>query len=567
MKLHLPLLVLLLLGWTACQNQGVDTEPTAPAAADALVPDHAYWNNATIYFLLTDRFYNGNPDNDQTLGRKRDGAFLRNFIGGDLPGVTEKIESGYFDSLGVNAIWMTPVVEQIHGSVDEGTGMTYGYHGYWARDWTRLDPNFGAEQDLQTLIQTAHEHDIRILMDVVINHTGPVSPLDPQWPEEWVRVDPTCTYQDFASTVSCTLVENLPDIRTDREEPVELPSTLLQKWEREGRKEQELSELDAFFERTGYPRAPRFYLIKWLTDWVRQYGVDGYRIDTAKHFEAKVSKELTEEARKAYEAWKAAHPEARIDDRDFFVMGEVYGFNARNGRAYHFGDRQIDFFNYGYESLINFGFKLDAELSPDSLFSVYSSILNEGGALDSLSVLNYVTSHDDGSPFDRRRERSLEAATKLLLSPGGAQVYYGDETARPLFASGARGDANLRTPMNWEDIEANTQRTDYPTKEILEHWRKLGQFRRAHLAVGAGVHEALRKSPYLFRRTYRDAQREDQVVVAMDLPEGPKEIPLFGTFPDGTELRDYYSGRRMTVENDQVTVESPFTMVLLGIEE
>jgi len=134
MKLHLPLLVLLLLGWTACQNQGVDTEPTAPAAADALVPDHAYWNNATIYFLLTDRFYNGNPDNDQTLGRKRDGAFLRNFIGGDLPGVTEKIESGYFDSLGVNAIWMTPVVEQIHGSVDEGTGMTYGYHGYWARD-------------------------------------------------------------------------------------------------------------------------------------------------------------------------------------------------------------------------------------------------------------------------------------------------------------------------------------------------------------------------------------------------------------------------------------------------
>ena len=67
--------------------------------------------------------------------------------------------------------------------------------------------------------------------------------------------------------------------------PVELPPALLEKWEREGRQGQEVAELDAFFARTGHPRAPRYYLIKWLTDWVRELGFDGYRVDTAKHFE------------------------------------------------------------------------------------------------------------------------------------------------------------------------------------------------------------------------------------------------------------------------------------------
>ena len=89
-----------------------------------------------------------------------------------MAGITEKIREGYFTELGINAIWFTPVVEQIHGDTDEGTGNTYAYHGYWARDWTTLDPNFGTYQDLEELVETAHEHGIRILMDVVINHTG-----------------------------------------------------------------------------------------------------------------------------------------------------------------------------------------------------------------------------------------------------------------------------------------------------------------------------------------------------------------------------------------------------------
>lgn len=111
-------------------------DSTSTRAADPAL----FWNNATVYFLLTDRFQNGEPANDRALGRAHDGALLRSFEGGDLAGVLRRIEDGYFDSLAVSAIWLTPFVEQIHGSVDEGTGKTYGYHGYWTRDWTAVDP-------------------------------------------------------------------------------------------------------------------------------------------------------------------------------------------------------------------------------------------------------------------------------------------------------------------------------------------------------------------------------------------------------------------------------------------
>ena len=95
------------------------------------------WENANIYFLLTDRFSNGDPFNDLNFDRTRETALLRGFEGGDIRGVIERIEEGYFDELGITALWLTPFFEQVHGATDEGTGVTYGYHGYWISDWTR----------------------------------------------------------------------------------------------------------------------------------------------------------------------------------------------------------------------------------------------------------------------------------------------------------------------------------------------------------------------------------------------------------------------------------------------
>jgi alpha-amylase len=385
-----------------------------------------------------------------------------------------------------------------------------------------------------------------------------VTPLDPQWPDDWVRTGPRCGYDSYPTTVPCTLVDNLPDLRTDRDEPVELPPPLLDKWAAEGRLDQELAELDTFFERTGYPRAPRFYVMKWLTDWVREFGFDGYRVDTARNFEEAVAAALKQEAARAFAEWKQAHPDEVLDDLPFHMFGEVYGWNAGNGRVFDFGDVTVDYFDHGYDGLINFGLKSPDAGSDDDVFALYSALLREG-ELQGVAILNYVSSHDDGSPYDRDRTDPFGAGTRLLLAPGGAQIYYGDELARPLRVEGARGDANLRSFMNWDDMER-----DGATTAILAHWRKLGRFRHAHPAVGAGAHRRHQAEPYIFSRALRTDDREDRVLVAIDQPSGSKTIPVFDVFADGTELEDAYSGATGTVQAGQITLVSDFSLVLLG---
>ena len=529
-----------------------------PAIQSARTGDPAlFWNSATLYFLLTDRFNNGDPANDRALGRAHDGAVLRSFEGGDLAGLLRKIEEGYFDSLGVDAIWLTPFVEQIHGSVDEGTGKTYGFHGYWTRDWTAVDPALGTKDDLRKVVDAAHRHGIRVLMDAVINHTGPATPEDPAWPSDWVRSGPNCTYRSYATTVNCNLVATLPDVLTERDAPVELPPALLAKWGREGRRDQEVASLDRFFQRTGYPRAPRYYIIKWLTDWVREFGFDGYRIDTAKHFEEAVSAELKKEAERAFVDWKRAHPAQVLDSLPFYTVGEVYGWDPGQGRAYDFGDRTVDFFAHGYDALINFAFKAEARGSLDTLYTRYAATLH-GGALNGVAILNYVDSHDDGGPYDVDRKDPFGAGTRLLLAPGGAQIYYGDELARPLRVAGAEGDANLRSFMNWTDLERGGA-----TAEILEHWRKLGGFRQAHPAVGAGEQRTLQSAPFIFSRILQMGGMSDRVIVAMDQGTGAKSVPVFGVFPDGSELRDAYSGVKGTVREGRISLTTASGLVLL----
>ena len=355
------------------------------------------WEGANIYFLLTDRFNNGNPEKDVNYGRTDSTAVLRGFEGGDIEGITQKIEEGYFTDLGINAIWFTPVVEQIHGATDEGTGNTYAYHGYWAKDWTAIDPNFGTKQDLQNLVKTAHSKGIRVLLDVVLNHTGPVTEMDPVWPSDWVRTDPPCEFTTYENTTACTLVKNLPDILTESDEAVELPDALLAKWKEEGRLSQELDELQRFFDRTGYPRAPRFYIIKWLTDYIHEFGVDGFRVDTVKHVNENAWAELKKEADYAFETWKKKHQDEVLDDNGFYMVGEVYNYGISSGRLFDFGDKKVDYYDHGFKSLINFELKTDAQKGYDAIFRKYNSLLNS--KLKGKSVVNYMTSHDDGSPF------------------------------------------------------------------------------------------------------------------------------------------------------------------------
>ncbi|BDD12175.1 hypothetical protein FUAX_46070 (plasmid) [Fulvitalea axinellae] len=557
MHRYLCLVAVALLALGSCGQKKTET-----VAEEVKTP--FVWENANVYFMLTDRFNNGDKTNDVNFGRTAKTGLLRGFEGGDIKGITTKVKEGYFDKLGVSAIWMTPLVEQVHGNVDEGTGATYGYHGYWAKDWTALDPNFGTEADLDELVKEAHARGIRVLLDVVINHTGPVTDVDPVWSTDWVRETPHCGYSDYESTVSCTLVENLPDVFTaNKTEAVELPATLLEKWKKEGRLEQELKSLDEFFARTGLPRAPRYYHIKWLTDYIRKYGVDGFRVDTAKHTEADLWEDLKKESDVAFADWKKANPTSVLDNNEFYMVGEVYGYGISGMRNYHYSDSVVDFFDNGFKSLINFEFKYDAQKqSYEEIFKKYSDALN--GELKGKSVMNYLTSHDDGQPFDQDRSKAIESATKLLLTPGASQVYYGDESSRNLVIEGTVGDATLRSFMNWEEIQANAERGGHKVQDVMTHWSKLGNFRKENPAVGAGMHKMLSEQPYIFSREYAKGDYSNKVLVALDVEKGKKIIPVHGVFAEGQKVKDSYSGKTATVRNGKVSLDTQDTIVLLS---
>ena len=509
------------------------------------------WEAATVYFMLTDRFNNGDPANDLNFSRDRETAVLRGFEGGDLQGITQKIESGYFDQLGVNALWFTPVVEQIHGATDEGTGLTYGYHGYWAKDWTTIDPNFGTMEDLKTLVETAHKHQIRVVLDAVLNHTGPVTEQDAAWPSDWVRLSPVCDFKNYTGTTACTLVANLPDIITESDEPVMLPASLVEKWTAEGRLSQEIEELEAFFKRTGYARSPKAYIVKWLTDYVFELGIDGFRVDTAKHASEDAWTMLYEQSSWALSQWRAAHPEQTLGETPFYMVGEVYGYHPAGGTAYSFGDREVDYYQYGFNAMIHFGFKHEAKKGYEALFSAQNQYLQT--THQGKGLLNYIDSHDDGDAFDKDRTQGKKAANVLLLAPGGAQIYYGDEVNRPLTFTGAVGDAHLRTPMNWDVLN------DSLVAENLAHWQKLGQFRRAHLSIGKGVHQMIQEAPYTFSRIYQ----EDRVVVGLEQPTGAKRIPVQSIWADGITVTDQYSGIAAKVKGGFLEINTPFDTVLL----
>ena len=220
----------------------------------------------------------------------------------------------------------------------------------------------------------------------------------------------------------------------------------------------------------------------------------------------------------------------------------------------------MDYFDYGFNSLINFDLKNDAEKNYETIFRKYNNLLFT--KLKGKGVVNYLTSHDDGAPYDPKREKTYKAANVLLLTQGASQIYYGDESARSLIIEGTEGDATLRSFMNWEDIDSLGT-----TQALLTHYRKLGQFRRDHPAIGAGKHKRLARRPYVFSRTFIDGDYKDKVVVGLDLPKGKKSLWVKGFFGDGTQLYDAYSDTHVEVAKGKVTLDNDYEVALLELAQ
>jgi alpha-amylase len=525
----------------------------------------AFADNPIIYFVMTDRFVNGDPGNDHSYGRQREAtpeADVATFHGGDLRGLTQKLEAGYFDQLGVNALWITAPYEQIHGWVVGGDKefKHYAYHGYYALDYTRLDQNMGTPDDLKKLVDTAHAHGIRVLFDVVMNHPGYLDittalqlGLKVLWPgaekatltdyhqlidynnfafgtwwgRAWVRAG-LPGYLDGGKDDQTSQLAYLPDFRTESKDEVTLPVFLKNK------------------AGTGAVDLPhttvRGYLIKWLTDWVRTYGIDGFRCDTVKHVEPEAWTELKQAAGKALAAWKAEHPRGApggaIDDAAFWMVGEFWGLGPERGKLH----------DAGFDAMINFQFQQRAALAVtgtgemDALFAEYAGFQHGKPA----QALNYISSHDT-ELFDRKK--LMAAGDVLLLAPGAAQIYYGDESARPP-GPVPRTDAQqaTRSDMNW----------DAPDARVLRHWQRLGSFRRDHVAVAHGAHAKLAGKPYTFSRD----DGADKVVVALDVAAGTP-VTVGTVFRDGDTVHDAYTGATYVVKGGSVLVSTASAAVLL----
>lgn len=546
------------------------------------------WDNVNAYFVLTDRFYNGDTTNDHSYYRKNGLSGDENvatFHGGDIAGLTQKLD--YFDKLGVNAIWITAPYEQAHGWVGGKNGAFphYAFHGYYTLDWTSMDQNMGTVEELRTFVNACHSKGIRVIMDVVMNHVGYNNTQDmitfsygytehkedgwlaktggkweandtvkwensywDTWFGPWIRSFGYASGSEYGG--SCG---GLPDVKTELTSSVGMAPVLVKKWNKvdsDDYKAKYYNPSVANADWNGYSGdyrtdkniAPADYQVVWLSAWVRELGIDGFRCDTAKHVEPFRWGQLKVACEAALEAWRndsskdktynGADTGAEDWDESFWMTGECFGWTSTAGQG--------DYYTTGkFDSMINFSFNGAAGSGTSSSYpssNTWESYLNINKNGDSdengnrNNVLTYVSSHDTRLC---RASNQSEVGTMLTLLPGGVQIYYGDETSRPLAYTGC-GDTDMMTrgDFNWAAA----------TGETAKHWGKVGTFRKFNPAVGAGTGSAT-------KRTYSGPAGESKVAIGIS----GSSVDVKDLFTDGTTVYNWYDGASATVSGGKVT--------------
>lgn len=605
---------------TVTNGEGSGTANATLTTTDTpVVEDTFTWDNVNCYFVLTDRFYNGDTKNDHSYYRqnKDNNAKLASgyndvatFHGGDIAGLTQKLD--YLDKLGVNAIWITAPYEQAHGWCSGGgKGFPhYAFHGYYTLDWTYMDQNMGTIEEFRTFVDEAHKRGIRIVMDVVMNHTGyntvedmltydfgnfntmpahgwigngtwtdnhSITNYDEQgkwgnWWGCWVRAfsdhpswASNAGYAPGGSGEITGSLSGLPDVVTERTTPVAIPTFLKTKWAAEtdsktvpsetgntlGKKYGDyklnsISNVDWNGKsgdwRSDNKGAPTDYQVMWLSGWVREFGIDGFRCDTAKHIDMYRWGELKKACQSALEAWRKDSSKkdtagAKDWDENFWMTGECFGWTATNGQGDYYTtggfDSMIGFGIGGGNDWQNSGYSYH---NPVISESTWSSYLNINKNVDSDSngnrnnVLTYISSHD--TRLSRTNDQS-SLGTMFVLLPGGVQIYYGDETSREkAYTDCGDGDMATRGDFNWDAADGATAR----------HWGKVGTFRKFNPAVGAGTGSAT-------KRSYSGPAGESKVAIGV----GGTSVDVSGLFSDGTTVYNWYDGKSATVSGGKVT--------------
>lgn len=448
------------------------------------------WDEAVVYFMMTDRFFDGNESNNTASGTDTYGDNPGLYHGGDFAGVTAKLD--YLQDLGVNTIWLTPIVKNIAGVTvtDEGSeDVPYNaaYHGYWASDFTKLNPTMGTTEEFKTMISEAHKRGMRIMVDIVVNHAG----YGTESTFADMLRDKSVSEGDIKSWQS-----GLPDFATENADV-------------------------------------RAKLVEWQTSWMRNYGVDYFRVDTVKHVDSTT--------------WAALKNSTTEVNPSFKMIGEYYGAGyASNGSTLGSGqmDADLDFdFNDQATSFVSGNIS-----SVEKFLSARNSALNNaymtGQFLSSHDEDGFKASLMNGKQYteDEATLAALVAATLQLTAKGIPVIYYGEEV-------GLSGLNNYPYQTNRYDMDFSKATKDNVT---YQHYKNLLSIRNAYTDVFArGSRTVVASSDEECYDVVSRSYGGTTLYVGMNIKDTAKEVKVPVSLAAGTEVKDLYSGATYTVGSDK----------------
>ncbi len=495
------------------------------------------WQDAVMYYAFTDRFADGDKSNDHPVDNPNV-APPANYHGGDLRGIRDKIDNGYFESLGVNTVWVAPLnrnPDKAYQESPEPHRWYTGYHGYWPVSSTELDPHTGTAKDLQALVDDAHAHGMKVIADLVLHH---VHEEHPWWKQ----------HRDWFGTL------DLPNGKKN-----------LRLWDEQ--------QFTTWFE----PYLPSFDFskdapVRALIDnsiwWANTYKLDGFRLDAVKHILPSFWWKFRAALRDGVD---------RHRDSPIYLVGET--FKDRAGIMSFVGpnmlDGQFDFPLYD-QIKETFGQSSgDMRALDDSLAASEKSY----GKETLMSPL--IGNHDKGrfmayadgelpagegvkeeevgwktppSVHDPANFAKIELAQAFLMSIDGVpMIYYGDEIGM----TGA-GDPDNRRDMRFGDEVSADE------KRVLENFKKLGAIRRTHPALRNGSRRTLQcdHDVYAFVRAYLD----DRVVVIFNRgkTEAKIDIDVSPEMTDGDYV-EQVSGEKVKIAGGKLRwAVAPRTAAFIG---
>ncbi|WP_327038422.1 pullulanase-type alpha-1,6-glucosidase [Micromonospora maris] len=565
------------------------SEPSAKALLDA---GSSRSRAEQFYFVLPDRFANGDPRNDRgglTGDRLRTGYDPTDkgfYQGGDLKGLIDRLD--YVQGLGTTAIWLAPVFKNrpVQGKGDD---VSAGYHGYWITDFTQVDPHFGTAADLKKLVASAHKRGIKVYLDVIVNHTADVityaedrysyldkttapyrdaqgRPFEDRNHADGSRTFPQVNNRSFPYT---------PTFASPADAKVKVPGWLNDPTMYHNRGDStfvgENSEYGDFFGLddlwTERPEVVRG-MTKIYADWVRDTGVDGFRLDTVKH----VNLDFWPQFSRGIE--QAA---ARAGKKDFFMFGEVYSADQEITSSYVREGALPATLDFAFQEAAR-GYTAN-DGSAKALADVYArDDLYAARDTHAGRLPTFLGNHDMGrigsfiatGPTDpaTHLRRDQLAHELMFLTRGQPVVYSGDEQG----FTGAGGDKDARQPMfasrtadYLDDDLLGTDRTHAQDQFDRSHplYRTiagLGQLRQAHPALRDGVQVTRHAAdgPGVFAFSRFDPDNRTEYVVAVNNAATAQTVTV-QTWSAGATFAGIYgtTGRSIAASDGALTVTVP----------